>query len=104
MISRNRSGCSTAASFIEPTTSTNSTVTCLYSVTVGAATGAPHASQKRALTRRSLPHDPHRPVASSTGLLIPRFSPRREYPNDRLLGSVFSFHPANSQEGWPLRL
>src|SRR5262245_48035 len=57
MISRNRSGPTAAAMSIDPTTSANSTVTCLYSaVTALAVIGEPHASQKRASWRASRPH------------------------------------------------
>src|SRR4051812_17326918 len=59
MISRRRSGPTAAAMSIECTTSAKSTVTCLYSAWLSAATFEPHASQNRAPSRSSAPHEPH---------------------------------------------
>jgi hypothetical protein len=60
MSSRSRSGPSPVAMSIERTTSTNSTVTCLYSAAVWVfSIGAPQASQNRAPVRGSTPHDRH---------------------------------------------
>ncbi len=60
MISRNRSAPTVAAMSIEPTTSANSTVTCLYSAGMP-DTGVdrnpePHSSQNFAVGRNSEPH------------------------------------------------
>src|SRR5512142_1606245 len=59
MISRSRSGPTAAAMSIEPTTSANSTVTCLYSAWLSATTADPQESQNRAPSLSSAPHDPH---------------------------------------------
>src|SRR5262249_22273734 len=57
MISRNRSAPTIAAISIDPTTSANSTVTCLYSAVVSdSAIGDPHSSQNFAVGRNSAPH------------------------------------------------
>src|SRR5271163_1534229 len=57
MISRNRSAPPADAMSIEPTTSANSTVTCLYSAGVpDGVVGDPHSSQNFAVGRSSAPH------------------------------------------------
>src|SRR5262245_18782855 len=57
MISRNRSGPTAAAMSMDPTTSANRTVTCLYSAGVSdAAVGEPHSSQNFAVGRNSAAH------------------------------------------------
>src|SRR6478752_315422 len=67
MISRNRSISTAAAMSIECTTSSNSTVTCLYSAAVAAGlTGAPHLLQNRESGGSSVPHDPHNSPAAVT--------------------------------------
>jgi hypothetical protein len=65
MISRSRSAPTAAAMSIEPTTSANNTVTCLYSADVAVeVVGAPHWLQNRESGGSSVPHDPHpNPVA-----------------------------------------
>src|SRR5262245_20135919 len=84
MISWSRSASNADASFIEPTTSANSTVTCLCSPAAGReATGEPHTSQTRDRARKSLPHDRHRSVASVARLTIPRVSSPVNFPHDR---------------------
>src|SRR5262245_62361406 len=84
MISWSRSASNADASFIEPTTSANSTVTCLCSPAAGReTTGEPHTSQKRDLARKSLPHDRHLSVASVARLTIPDVSSPVNFPHDR---------------------
>ena len=62
---------------IEPTTSANSTVTCLYSGgVVAVAAGAPHWLQNLALAPSSVPHDPHTKAAAVMSRGQPTVVPR----------------------------
>src|SRR5260370_31443519 len=60
MISRNRSDPTALAMSIEPTTSANNTVTCLYSADrVADVTGVPHSLQNLAVAPNWVPHELH---------------------------------------------
>ena len=87
MISRNRSAPTSAAMSIECTTSANSTVTCLYSAaSADAMSGDPHASQNRAPSCGTAPHDWH-----AAGAAVTASSADPAAPTDWLIRSGYGF-------------
>jgi hypothetical protein len=85
MISRNRSISRAAAISIERTTSANSTVTCLYSAaSTEGSSGDPHASQNRAPSCGTAPHDRQTSLA---GVTASAAAPAA--PTDCLIGKAY---------------